>query len=55
MEVLEDREMGNKPRGPVTEALEDPDQGNEVHSSYDYQKTVSFRCQDEKNDEYELF
>ena len=47
MEVLEDLDVGTKPRSPVMEALEDPDQGNEVHGSNGYHKTVSFRCQGE--------
>ena len=43
MEALEDHDVGMRPRGPAMKALEDPNQGSEVHSSYDYQKTVSFR------------
>ena len=50
MEALEDPGVSNKYRGPVIEALEDPNQGSEVHSSNGYKKTISFRCRGENND-----
>ena len=42
MEALKDPDVGNKPRGPVMGALEDPDQDIKVHGSNGYQKIVSF-------------
>jgi len=33
MEVLQEPDEGSKPRGPVIQALEDPDQGREVHGN----------------------